>query len=85
MLVLVGGKATRMPWNSLLHWQVQAHLYCISFSLSSSSDMSFAGYDESAAWGAGAEESSGDIVKDAIRKEAVIKYVPTCHSSGVNS
>jgi hypothetical protein len=67
-----------MPSNSLL--QAQALLYCIFSSFSSSShNMSFAGYDESAAWGAGAEESSGDIVKDAIRKEAVIKCVPACH------
>jgi hypothetical protein len=74
-----------MPSNPLL--QVQDLLYCISSSLSSSFDnMSFAGYDESAAWGAGAEESSGDIVKDAIRKEAVIKYVPACHYQwGYNS
>jgi hypothetical protein len=35
--------------------------------------MSFSGFDDSASWGAPIEPPSKDIVKDAIRKEQVIK------------
>jgi hypothetical protein len=37
--------------------------------------MSFAGYDDSSAWGPAPDADGGDIVKDALRKEAVMKSV----------
>jgi len=40
---------------------------------SSASPMSFAGYDDPTAWGASSDAPVGDIVKDAVRKELILK------------
>jgi hypothetical protein len=37
--------------------------------------MSFAGFDDPTAWGAPSDAPSGDIVKDAVRKEQILKSV----------
>jgi hypothetical protein len=37
--------------------------------------MSFAGYDDPTAWGAPSDAPVGDIVKDAVRKELILKWV----------
>ncbi|KII86923.1 hypothetical protein PLICRDRAFT_114008 [Plicaturopsis crispa FD-325 SS-3] len=37
--------------------------------------MSFGGFDDTPSWGAPAEFPAGDIVKDAIRKEQLLKDI----------
>lgn len=37
--------------------------------------MSFVGFDDPTAWGAPSEVPAGNIVKDAVRKEQVLKSV----------
>jgi hypothetical protein len=37
--------------------------------------MSFPGFDDPPGWGAPIEAPSGDIVKDTLRKERILKWV----------
>jgi hypothetical protein len=37
--------------------------------------MSFVGFDDPTAWGAPPDAPAGDIVKDAVRKEQILKWV----------
>jgi hypothetical protein len=39
-------------------------------------------FDDQAGWGAADLPSTGDVVKDAMRKEQVIKYVRSHNISG---
>lgn len=49
----------------------------LSFCHLDSCSTSMSGYDD--AWGSPAEPSEGDIVKDALRKEALMKYAIYLH------